>query len=44
MLQAFNYMVSFETTQLCCYKVKSAIDNTETNGHPCVPIDFIYGH
>lgn len=32
-----GHEVSMVTAQPCCYSLKTAIDNTETNGHDCVP-------
>lgn len=30
------------TTQPCCYSLKTAIDDTETNGHDCVPTKLYF--
>ena len=31
-------MVFVATTQLCCFSIKTAIDNVSTNGQGCIPI------
>ena len=31
-------MVFVTTTQLCCFSIKTAIDNVSTNGQGCIPI------
>jgi hypothetical protein len=37
-LSFMDHLVSIETTQLCHYREKTAIDNMQSNPNGCVPI------